>query len=217
MSYFISSSRLIEEEKLACIQTAVPELHITNSGDVVEYVLSEGDTALIPSSWQEFNLSMEWGPNELSASCQQFLYNDSSVESIWQSDVGEIQTSKRWEADYFLSSSSLTFDRIVVTMLVDGLTLTNAFVLNFSDTPTNNGCLISAPIRSVDNPSPGDTVFLVPEIDNNVFGWTFDWQSDPPILLETDTFSPRLIVPSNLTQIEVSLKVTNSEGCASAL
>ena len=113
------------------MKTAVPQLHIKHPGDVVEYVLRQGEAAPIPRGWQEFNLSVEWGPTSLSAACQRFINEDSSIESIWNPDGGEIEKKTRWEASYVSSSSSLDNDRIVVTLSYDGQPLTNVFLLDF--------------------------------------------------------------------------------------
>ncbi|WP_420629551.1 protein kinase domain-containing protein [Candidatus Leptofilum sp.] len=128
--FFILNGRLTDEEKLACLQTAVPELHINRPGEP-ELVLPQNTSATISSKWLELGLSVEWTPDELSNACQQFIANDSSIESSWSSDAGEIEKQGRWEVAYLLSSSSAKTDRIVVTLLYDGQPLTNVFLLHF--------------------------------------------------------------------------------------
>ncbi len=127
---FILNGRLTDEEKLNCVQTAVPELHISRQGEA-EQVLQPRGTAKILGDWEELALSVEWGPDDFPVACQRFLNDDNSIESIWQSNAGEIQRSTRWEVSYFSSSSSLDNDRIVVTLLFDGQPLTNVFLLHF--------------------------------------------------------------------------------------
>jgi hypothetical protein len=73
-------------------------------------------------------------------------------------------------------------------------------------------CTIPITINDVINPSPGDRVYLSPDLENS-FGWTFNWQSEPPILIETDQFSASLIVPNGIPQISVTLEAVDDEGC----
>ncbi len=75
-------------------------------------------------------------------------------------------------------------------------------------------CAFSIPINSdVTFPGPGDMVYLIPAVDENTFGWTFRWQSDPDILLDDDMISASLIVPNDTPEIEVDLEASTAEGC----
>ncbi|WP_420645739.1 protein kinase domain-containing protein [Candidatus Leptofilum sp.] len=128
--FFVLNGRLTDEEKRECVQTAVPELHINRPGEP-KLGLPQNTSATIAGNWQELGLSVEWGPDELSNACQQFINNDGNIESTWASDAGEIQEKERWEVIYTLSSSSVKNDRIVVTLSYDGQPLTNVFLLHF--------------------------------------------------------------------------------------
>ncbi|WP_420629552.1 hypothetical protein [Candidatus Leptofilum sp.] len=74
-------------------------------------------------------------------------------------------------------------------------------------------CTFSIPINEVPDPSPGDTVYLVPQIEENTLGWTFSWRAEPDVLLDDDIVSATLIVPNDVSQIEVDLEAVNAEGC----
>lgn len=75
-------------------------------------------------------------------------------------------------------------------------------------------CDFSIPITSdVPAPKPGDTVYLIAEVDSNTFGWTFHWQAEPAILLEDDSVSSSLIVPNGVIQIEVEVEAIDADGC----
>ena len=137
-AYIFSTVNLTDAEKVSCLQTAVPELHINNPDDIVEYVMRQGETASIPSSWQEFNLLVEWGPETLTPSCQRFINEDSSIESIWESGVGKIEMTERWAATYLSLSTAPDNDRIVVSLFYDGQPITNVFLLHFIDTANDD-------------------------------------------------------------------------------
>ena len=74
-------------------------------------------------------------------------------------------------------------------------------------------CTFPVEIHQVNPARPGDTLFLSPNIDQNLFGWVFHWDSPEGFLRDADTISPALIVPDGVEIVEVSLDVTDNEGC----
>lgn len=63
------------------------------------------------------------------------------------------------------------------------------------------------------NPAPGDTVYLLPEVAGNAFGFEVAWEADTAVLADRDQYSATLVVPNGVQQIKVNLKMTNQEGC----
>ena len=102
---------------------------------------------------------------------------------------------------------------IVILLLVacDGTSKTTP-TLAVTESVSVSECTFDIEIHEVPDPSPGDKVYLFPNLDNS-FGLTFQWQADPPILLGDDPFSPFLIVPNDAHQISVELVAINDEGC----
>lgn len=102
---------------------------------------------------------------------------------------------------------------IVVLLLAacDGMSLP-APTAAVAESASVSKCTFDIAIHEVPDPSPGEKVYLFPDLENS-FGLTFYWQADPPILLGDDQFSPFLIVPNDAHQIYVNLEAINDEGC----
>jgi serine/threonine protein kinase len=123
-------SPLTTEEGFACLETAVPQLHIMPD-EGPEIVLSQGETANIIGEGQGLALSMQWGPETLPETCRGFFAEDGRLEGDWQATNGRIIEGQRWESTYRRSSLSELNDRIVVNLSFENQQLPSAFLLNF--------------------------------------------------------------------------------------
>lgn len=116
---------------LACLETAEPLLIIRTNNK--EYLVSKDDSiTTITGEWLELNLSVEWGPENLSESCRQFIMDDSNVLGSWSSDNGLFDADENFMAIYQLSSSSVNNDTITITLSYENQPVAYQFPLNFA-------------------------------------------------------------------------------------
>ncbi|MAT99672.1 MAG: hypothetical protein CL608_21230 [Anaerolineaceae bacterium] len=117
-----------------CLATADPRLHVLNGED--EYLVFHGGSpAPITGELQTLQLWVEWGPENLSESCQQFILEDERVSVFWESgnqNPIELIEEDRWAAT--ITALSPLFegsDEIVVSLLYDGQPQDFTFKLDF--------------------------------------------------------------------------------------
>ncbi len=121
---------LSEAEGVACLETAVPQLLVTDE-EGSELPLLQGQLGIIPNQWQEVNFSLNWEMERLSTSCQEFIREDDRIFTRWGSDNGDIVLEDRWTGTYQRLSQSVDHDTIVATLSFEDQSFVYDYKLSF--------------------------------------------------------------------------------------